>query len=328
MAIVSDPMAHLQADPVEDAHRRGGVQAVAQVMDRHMVSVMRVRSGFCLNDTDLLTSDIVSTGVPREESDEVVRLHGDVRDIIDRIAVQIEEGKYRDAEEAIRSMPLAHNERERASSIVAADRKLHISYQSLRVAVELFGQLNQIILDRVRRERSPDDEANLMLGNAILVYELADFVMRFIEDFAVAGGPEIASLHDETRARIAAARKAEAELGTKVAAEGIDPTIRAQTLENITQREEALDELEKEWDMYVTDVSRLHGAVDEVRGKVATLSIIRENARLQINVIQLTSLLNFLKQNSDAMDGTIEALKNLRLAPLSSNRVRRLLGLR
>jgi hypothetical protein len=99
-------------------------------------------------------------------------------------------------------------------------------------------------------------------------------------------------------------------------------------LEDIHHRDGAIDELEKEWISYVGEIGKLHLTVNEIQAKVRTLELIRDNARLQIGVLQAVAMLRFLKQNSDALRGTIETLKGFRLAPLSPNRVRRLLGIR
>lgn len=324
--ILDDPMQHLANDPVELASRQAGLQAVGQVMERHMNTVMMARSAHSVDDTDLLTSRIASTRVPQAVRDEIMSLHGDVRDIIEQIAARIESGKYRDAELAIQSMPLAHNERERARRLVEADQRVHVSYQTLRITVELFGGLNKTVLSNIERETSRQREANMMLGNAILIYELTDFVINYVEAFAVTGDADIASLHQETVAKISELRNQHDLLERQASAADVEPAVRAQTLDDIRNRRGAIDVLEQEWSSYVAEIEKVHEAVGEVRSKLATLELIRENARVQISVIQLVAMLKFLKQNSDAIQGTIEALKGFRLAPLTSNRVRRLLG--
>ena len=41
-------------------------------------------------------------------------------------------------------------ERERAQKLLEADKRLHISYESLRLTVEYFAELNRSVLSRIR----------------------------------------------------------------------------------------------------------------------------------------------------------------------------------
>ncbi|WP_209639035.1 hypothetical protein [Kibdelosporangium banguiense] len=75
------------------------------------------------------------------------------------------------------------------------------------------------------------------------------------------------------------------------------------------------------------EVDNLKSAVTQVRNKLPTLGIIRENARIQIVTLQLVALLSLLKQNDRSIRGAVEALEGFQLAPLTSSRVRRLLGM-
>ena len=49
--------------------------------------------------------------------------------------------------------------------------------------------------------------------------------------------------------------------------------------------------------------------------------------RIQILTLQLVAMLRVLTQNSESIRGAVASLKGFRLAPLSSVRVRRLLGI-
>lgn len=329
VTIIDDPMTHLAATgPLEAAQRQAGARAVGRVLDRHMGTVMQARSDHETEDTGLLTTNMSSSDLPKAVRDEILSLHGDIRDIIERISAQIEDGNYREAESAIQTMPMGKADRQRAIRLINADKQVHVSYQTLRVTVELFGELNQNVLAKIERETSPDRESNMMLGNAILIYELTEYVIRHIEGFTVVGNDDVETLNRENQTRLAALRQQQKELEEQASEEGIEPSARTHILEDIRNRDGAIDELEREWASYVSEIRKLHMTVGEIRAKVKTLELIRNNARLQIGVLQAVAMLRFLKQNSDAIQGTIEALKGFRLAPLSPNRVRRLLGIR
>jgi hypothetical protein len=325
-SIIEDPMQRL-VSPVEQAHHHAGVRAVAKVMDRHVDTMLGIRERFNLEDTDLLTTNNGgSVKAPREVSDEVERLQQDMREIIEQIAQRIEDNNYRDAEEAIRSMPMAYAERQRATSLVQADKRMHISYQALRITVEYFSELNEGVLEKIDRERSPDREANMMLGNAIMIFELTEFVIRYMNQFRLDGEDDLGRLHRETNERISALREDQRALEARASASNIEAAVRDQTLADIRTRSAAIDELEREWDRYLNEIGTVRSMIGQVHDKIPTLEVIRDNARIQIGAMQLVAMLRFLKRNAEAVKGTIETLKGFRLAPLSPTRVRRLIG--
>jgi hypothetical protein len=68
-------------NPTEQAHYDAGVRAVAKVMNRHVAGLVRARREFTLEGTVLLTASASQArDVPREVSDQIERLHRDIRD--------------------------------------------------------------------------------------------------------------------------------------------------------------------------------------------------------------------------------------------------------
>ena len=325
-SLIEDPMQRFSS-PVEQAQYQAGVRAVDEVMDHHVDSLLKIRERYELEDTDLLSATSGARhAVPQEVHGEIDRLHQAMRAIIASIAQRIEDNNYRDPELAIQTMPMANAERERAASLVRADKRMHVSYLALKMTVEYFGELNRGVLRKIDRETSPEREANMMLGNAIMIFELTTFVIDFVSGFQLDGEDEIDRLYHEMKRRIADLREEHARLESLVTAPNIEPAVRAQTLEDIRTRTAAVDEVEREWDKYLEEKSAVHSMIGSVRDKVPTLEVIRENARLQIGVLQLVAVLQYLKRNTDAVKGAMDTLKGFRLAPLSPNRVRRLIG--
>jgi hypothetical protein len=85
--------------------------------------------------------------------------------------------------------------------------------------------------------------------------------------------------------------------------------------------------LASEWERYVEDMRQFRGRLNAVRERIPTLEVIRENARVQLDVLELVSMLRFLRQNTGAVQSAVETLQGFGLAPLTPSRVRRLLGL-
>jgi hypothetical protein len=324
--LIENPFPEEAPDPVEVVYRARGVQRLDEVMREHVQRVLRARAEYAVDDADLLTRNLrAGTAVPAPVRSELDGLHERIRDVIERIARAIEDGKYEEAQRAVAALPMARSQRHRADQLIAADKQMHVSYQTLRSAVEFFSEFNREILARIEREKSPEKQSDMLLGNAVMISELTDFVIDYVERFAMRGGDDLDRLYADIRERIAASRRDHDELEKDVREPDIEPAVREHALADIAQRRKALDVVEEEWGRYHGDIKRLDTVVGEVRAKVPTLRIIRRNAEQQIRVLELISLLRFLKSNSEMITSTIDTLQGFRLAPLTTSRVRRLL---
>jgi len=254
----------------------------------------------------------------------IAGLHRNIRTVIEQIANHIEQGRYEEVRNAIVNLPAGLAEQQRANRLVNTDMQIQVSYEALRLTVEFFSELNQIMLDRIEKEMQPDKQSDMMFGNAVMIFELTDFVIGYVEAFSLS--TDLNDLHADAKRRVKETRSQQRALEARTRTSNIEPAVREQTLDDIRRREQAITELENEWEKYVSEVKQLKGKVDEVRAKVPTLEVIRENARIQIMTLQLVAMLRFLKQNSDSIRGAVDTLQGFRLAPLSPTRVRRLLG--
>lgn len=317
---------------VEIAERRAGSQALDQVVEKHLNQVMEIREKFPLNDLDLVTVKISQNKtLPEAIRNEVGNLRGKLRALIEEVARRIEERKYKSSEVAIQELKLSYTERERVNALINADKNVHISYQSLKIAVESFSEFNKLIIKRLEESEMAGNvqaERNLVLGNALLVYELTDFVITYVQGFKVKGVEEISQLHNDMLNKIKHLRQEQEELKQKAQSDEIDLPVREQILANIQARESSIEILTSEWDSYVKTIKELESDVDLVRKKLPTLSLIRDNAKSQINFLEAMAVMQIVKDSLDTLAKTIGTLEKIELVSLSPDRVRRLLGIR
>ncbi|MBP2323106.1 hypothetical protein JOF56_003491 [Kibdelosporangium banguiense] len=204
-------LADAPVDPVEQLKRFSGLRAIAQMLDQHMTKVLDVRSRYSVEDTDLLTRNVdASRVVPPADRAGLTGLHAGIRTVIESIARQIEEGRYQEVERGVGHLQIGLAERNRAQRLILAEKHLHISYESLRLTVEFLSELNRGILERIELEPGTHRLTNMMFGNAVLIYELADFVIGYVQGFVLNDG--LAELHREAQDRISSARTAQQAL--------------------------------------------------------------------------------------------------------------------
>jgi hypothetical protein len=277
------------------------------------------------NSTDLLSTNIGNVrDIPVNIRNAVSALHKQIRDIIQQVAMQIAERQYTSAEQAITGMQLLYTDHQRATQLVQADKKVAISAQALKITVDLFADLNQMILQSIEQSTSTRSTTQLLLGNAILVYELTDYVIDYIESFTVQGVDEIMRLHDENKQKIADLRREQKDLEISVQAPIVDASVRDRILDNIKQRERSITYLEQAWQSYVTDITGARKDLLKIRDQVPTLEAMRKDAKVQINLIQAVAMLQILKQNIGTLTDTVLRLESIKLHSITPNTLSKL----
>lgn len=315
----------ISADPVDQLKRAVGFRQLQEILNTQLERLIRIRASYRVDGADLLSSNISrATDVPASLRAEVRALHEKIRKLIAHFAVTIEGGKYGDTEHLAKSLP-ARTMQERAIRLIEADKQLHVSYETLRLTVGFFGDFNVAVLDAIREEESTDRQMNMMFGNAIMLYELTDYVIGFVENFTPGGLQDLEELHREALRRVEITREAQQRLSEQAKRDGIDPGVRDGILRDVRQREDALTAFQEEWGRYIAEAKQLYSPVANVRGQIPNLEMIRENARIHVEVLEMVSMLRFLKESTNSIRATVDILKGFQLAPLDASRVRRLL---
>jgi hypothetical protein len=316
----------LAEDPVERVQRSSALGAIRQMLDGHLTQVLAVRARHSVEVTDLLSANIGrNRTIDLQVRADVAGLHARIRTVIEQVAEHIENQRYQDVETAVRLLPAGYAEREWAYRLVQTEKRMHVSYESLRLTVEFLSALNQSILGRIERETSPRRLSDMMFGNAIIIYELTDFVIGYVAGFAISG--DLDQLHREAKDRVDQTRQEQRALEERVRGENVPPAMRDQVLTDIRNRESAFREIDREWDKYLGEVREMREKAEGTRAILPALEIFRDNARIQIMTLRLVAMLRVLRQNSASLRSTVDTLQGFRLAPLSPTRVHRLLGM-
>ena len=257
-------------------------------------------------------------------------LHSQLRTVIHKAALEIESCRYKSSEDAIESMQLTFNQRSQVSGLLSADKKVNVSFQSLKVTTELFSLLNDYIVHQIENSEISDNkrtEGELLFANAILVYELCDFAIRFFESYELSGVHEIAETQRLMQGKIGHLEEDELNLRKKVESDKCDQNLRNQFLSDIENRQQAILIVKKEWDNYASSIQELSRSVDIAKKNLPTLMLIRENAKNQINVLELAAIMQIVRSNVTALRSAISTLKSVKLVTLTPNRIQRLLNI-
>lgn len=317
--------------PLERVEKQAAGEALEEIVREHLAAVMDARTHFPLSTQDLLSSEVPSRDVPAAVKKSIAGLHDKMLRVILEVARRIEDRRYRCAESAVAELNLAMREREKVDTLVQSDKQVNVSCQTLKISVEMFSRLNELLIQELAEQEQAGNVSaarNLILGNALIVYELTDFVIRVIERFQAAGFEEIQKLRRDQRTQSDQLRAELETLRTQAGGDDIDVGVRDKILQSIDERGKSIDVLDAEWDGYLQAMAATLDDLRQIHLKLPTLRLIRDNAKGQINLLEAVAVASLVKSNLGAIAGTIVTLKNLELASLTPDRVRRLMGIR
>lgn len=267
------------------------------------------------------------TNVVDELKKDTQSLHARMKKLIEDVARALENNEYVEVEQKIAGAPLAAKERESASRLIEAHKQSNISIRALQMTVSVFTSFNRRIIERLNQ--NVDDkgrEKELVLANAILVYEITNFLVQYMEDFQVWGLEEIRKLQNEVNKRFDEQARVEQQLRLD-AEKQPDEQTRIRTLQQIDSRESHAKRIRQEWEAFVNEIEGLEGVKKRLDQRLATLKVIRDNAKNQITFVDLLTMTATVKDAITCLDATVVEVEGLELMPITEERVERLLSL-
>jgi len=330
VASVATPDDYLKE--VEDAEKESGIKALEKLTTDHLDMILSVQDNYDVPDPlDLLSLDVkCNKNIDSQLRERIGRLQDKMRTVIDSMANRIATHRYKTTEEALEGMKIGKTNKERLVSLISNDKRFYISCQSLKVAVDVFLEVNRRIVSKLEESESLQDAADarrMILGNAILVYELLDFVINYIKKFEFSGVDGIMTIYHNATQKVENILKKEQERENMAHSDDIRSEVKERVLENIKTRKQAIQQISKEWDSYITAVNENQDKTTQVNRNIPSLELMRDDAMGQIEVIELASLLGLVKTNLGVIQSSmVEALSKMELINLSSERVKLLLG--
>ncbi len=328
----SDPIATRAQELEELAEKQAGTSALQKIVQKHLSLVEEIRDKFPLDGIELLSDHLANhRSIVGSVNNEVGKLREKIRVVVEEVAAAVENRKYKASEEAIAKMSLGFKERARVNSLLSADKDRLISCQSINTAIEIFSELNKLIKQQIEDSTKTGDrqrERNLLLFNAILVYELTDFLIKYIGSFEARGIEIIYNTYNESMEKNAEL-KAKLELIRQQAqSENINSASRMSTLADVAMREKAIELVSAEWDRYMDQIDKTQQEISLLQNtNIPTLELIRLNAESQIDAIEVISVLQIVNRSLGALQQAQETLEGMELVSLSEERVYRLLGI-
>jgi hypothetical protein len=141
------------------------------------------------------------------------------------------------------------------------------------------------------------------------------------------GTSEIAQLHEGMLEQIERNRSDLQQLKRAARSKKLDPNVGKQGLATIEAREESLKIVKQEWDKYIQRIKEIESGMVAINKKIPTLEFIRDNARNQLEFLEIMMVAEIIKSNIDAVEAVAITLGDMELTSLPPDTVRRLLGI-
>ncbi len=317
---------------LENAEKESGIKALEKLTSDHLDMILAIQDNYDVPDPlDLLSLEVKhNESVDAQLRERISRLQDKMRTVIDSMANRIATHRYKTTEEALEGMKIGKTAKERLTSLISSDKKFYVSCQSLKVAVDVFLEVNRRTISKLEESELKNDATNarrMILGNAILVYELLDFVINYIKKFEISGIDGIMAIYHNATQKVDELLKKEQAREYKAQSDDIRPEVREKVLENIKSRSQAIQQISTEWDLYITAVNENKDKATQVNRNIPSLELMKEDAMGQIEVVELASLLGLVKTNLGVIQSSmVETLSKMELVTLSSDRVKLLLG--
>ena len=283
------------------------------------------RRDFDPNDA---TSDVLLSmpDVPDKLKRRIVRSQELIRESIVQTARKIEQLNWKEADVELKAIHMPEKMRAKRDSLVGAHKEIHLSFNSLKLTIDLFRQINEKILQQIERESDSRNSIQLRLKNALLVYELLTFLGDFIKQFTLEGVQQLKMLRDslvrEIRSNIDEHGSYIKEIEGEAA---LSQEQRERLIKAARDRIDVLELSERKWDRLLGNIDKACDEVQGVKNTLVDLNFNRKNARLQIKTLKVVAILAIA---GDALKSIKELgnMATLELAPLDAGTVKSLLG--
>ncbi len=320
-----------------ELEKNAGYQAILTYLQEYTRKIRDIQEKYALSNREIMSPRLIDNPkLTQEELAALADLKLRLDAIINEVAARVEKHRGISYEEYTQRYELNAYDRLRVNSLVSSVRDINKSIQKIKFTVENFSRCNRYIINELDQCLDQGDVSKgrlLVLGNILLIYELANYMINFLQDFRLDGIDEILDLSQKEVAKIDAAMQTLQKLKTDADAPEIDPKVKDRVLANLRDREESLASFRQEWDKYLSGVEDVQTKVGSLKDKIPTLQLIRDNAQNQLDFYEIVKLFGIMmvaeavRQNLETIESVALPLDELELISLPPHRVQKLMGL-
>jgi hypothetical protein len=321
-----------------ELEKNAGYQAVLTYLQDYTKKVRDIQEKYAFSNRDIMSPRLIDN--PKLSLEEMAALDDLKRKldhIISEVAERVEKHRVISYDDYTQRYELNAYDRLRVNSLVSSVRDINKSIQKLKFTVETFSRCNKFIInefDECVKKGEFIKTKMFVLGNIILIFELANYLINFLEKFKLDGIDDILNLSRKELERINATMAALQKLKKDAEAIGADDsTIKEQVISNLNDREQSLVFFNEEWNRYIAGIERVQENVGTLKNKIPALNLIRDNAQNQLDFYEIMKIFGIMmvaeavKKNLDTLEIVTLPLDAIELISLPPHKAQTLLGL-
>ena len=308
----------------EEKIRNHGKRMIKKTFDQQKNYGLKLQDKFSnLTNADILTTTLpFCSDIPKRYRKRFLSYRERIREIIFGVAIDIQNVKYKTLDHNVKSAGLSKYQERRYLQVREAQQLLYASYESIRESINYIRELNDFLIKKISKA-SGSKKTDLLLLNAITVYELTDAIICLIDDFQFRGKDTLRSINDQVVSELKTQKSQDMDLIRRADAE--KGRVSDGVIISIKEREKIRLFVVKKWEKIWDQVARLETNVLEARGHLETLRLIRDNAKGQINILEVVGITQIVQNNIQNFQ-EICAITDIDLAPLTKEDIYGLIG--
>ena len=315
-----------------DLFLQQGAQLIQEELETQGDFAVELQQDVELRNVDLLSTNIiVNKNIHKKTKMQINSYSQNIQKILFATAHFIETESFASVDEAISKIQLSKFDKSRIVDLVNAQKRLSFSYTTLSSVVEVFRIANKNILDEIS-DSEPSDSVDkrlnktaLYLKNAIVVYELTNFVIKYLSSFQLEGIDDIKSVQKDVYNDIEKNRLADKKLESQVVK--ASENLREATLQEIEQRNAVREKIKEKWEYMLDQINGQSKTVADAKGFIYDLKIIRDNVKNRIDILNLTATTTLVENSINVVSELASNMQDWALPPLDEKTACELLGL-
>lgn len=309
-----------------------GVMKIENRLEQHLGRVLGVRKGTPVKNSSLVSDELTKHISPLRwhVRSKVANLRSELKEILWEIASEHEKRRFAPLQkdfEKINGVSKRHLER--GTAILENEQQMFISYHSLFFACKACSEVNKNMLGQIESERigvkKDGNELELLLKNAIIVFEVTSLIVDMIQQFKLNGLQEFQSLRDTVFKELTEVEINSQRNVSQANHPGIPPHQKEETISRDRELKESAKLVRMQWQNFDNQIKSMQQSAGVLAQRLPSLSLTRDNAKVQLDFLELLAVTQMMNQNIQAIEGL--ANLELPLAPLSPYDVCRLIGL-
>jgi uncharacterized phage infection (PIP) family protein YhgE len=320
-----------------ELEKNAGYQAVLTYLQDYTKKVRDIQEKYAFSNKDIMSPRLVDN--PRLSSEELAtlaELKRKLDNIINEVAERVEKHRVISYDDYTKRYELNAYDRLRVNSLVGSVRDINKSIQKIKFTLENFSRCNKFIINELDEcvEKGDFNRGKMfVLGNILLIYELANYLINFLEKFKLDGVDEILQLSQKELEKINTTMQALQKLKLDADAPEIDTRVKEQVITNLNDREKSLETFKEEWDKYTAGINDVQSKVGNLKDKIPTLKLIRDNAQNQLDFFEIMKIFGVMmvaetvRKNLETLEIVTLPLDEIELISLPPHKVHTLIGL-